>query len=191
VTNRHLLLGAILLSTEAYAQATTKSRSAGLFAGAGIEQNVVADNPTVPSSATYGLGAGFLAGFGFTPNWSVYAHVGRGSVDAPDGKVGASSVDVGARVHFLAGTSRFVPFLQGGVSHRAMTEDETLGTQRRYRLTSRDLLGAGVGMNVHITPRIAVSTSALWSLGEFKRDRTAPELGITAPLLHLGLLAFR
>jgi hypothetical protein len=113
-----------------------------------------------------------------------------------NGEFGGSSalahVDVGTRVHFLAGTSRVVPFIQVGFSGRA--ESETIGT--RTLTASGPAVAFGGGLNVHFIPAFAFSAGATWSVGDFSnfevnnQSVSGNTMSAVSARVHLGVIWF-
>jgi len=199
MTRRRIALLAALSSTlaaglrPALAQPAVKSRGAGLFVGGGAEVNVVAANPAgVGPANAPGAGGGVVLGYGFTDRWAAYGHLGWAAFRAARGDAtGVGSWDLGTRVHFRAGPHALVPFLEAGVSDRALGETVTSGGRTANVVSFRLTPALGGGANLHLAPRAAVSASALWGVGRFAAaGATTARLGVTRPLLHAGLLLF-
>jgi hypothetical protein len=108
------------------------------------------------------------------------------------GSYSLAHVDVGTRVHFLAGTSRVVPFIQVGFSGRA--QSETIGTRTLTR--SGPGVAFGGGLNVHFIPAFAFSAALTWSAGDFSNYQINEQAVSVDPVsavsgrLHLGVIWF-
>ena len=179
----------------AQGQATTiyspgRSRARGFFIGGAFEGTGVAfeNNDGVDS----GAGVGLTLGYGFTQNFALYGQLSGASVDDAPGSYGLGHFDLGLRVHFLAPAKTVVPFVQGGLSGRAMTQ----------RTVEGDLAvgGAGVafggGINVHFKPALALSTGVTWSVGSLG-DATLngnpvpfQSFDMTSARIHVGIIWF-
>jgi hypothetical protein len=101
-------------------------------------------------------------------------------------------VDIGARVHFLAGTHKVVPFVQVGLSRRAMRQD--VGTNTAT--ASGGGVAFGGGLNAHFTPAFAFSAAVAWSVGDFSsfqlNNQTVSQNGLsaTSARIHVGVIWF-
>jgi hypothetical protein len=180
-------------------QAPQKSYSSKLFVGVGAEGTGIVTGPSGGSTTSdSGKGIGFVLGYGFTPRWSLYSDLSVASINATGGSTySLTHVDIGTRVHFLAGTHKagthkVVPFVQAGVSGRAMRQD--VGTD------TATASGAGVafggGLNVHFTPAFAFSAAVAWSVGNFSNLQVGNQtvslnaLSATTARIHVGVIWF-
>jgi len=160
---------------------TGPSRAGGFFIGFGVESTAMI---TDVSDTVTGTGGSLVLGYGFNPTWAFYTE----SSGADIGGATLAHFDIGARAHFLAPTYRAVPFIQFGLSGRAISDGV---------LT---VSGAGVsfggGVNVHMTPGFAFSGAIDWSVGTFSQYRlgtiSGNDLNVRAvsARLHLGLIWF-
>lgn len=176
-----------------------KSTSTGFFIGIGLEGNGLVPTDNGFASATEsGAGGGLVIGYGFNPRWSLYGTLSGASMESVDflGNYGLGHFDLGTRIHFLAGEHRVVPFLQAGLSGRAISAEFVTGL-RTTRVTAS---GAGVefggGLNAHFTPRFAFSGGVTWMVGDFRKyevngvDVGGSSMGATSARVHLGLVWF-
>jgi hypothetical protein len=180
-------------------QAPRKSYSSKFFVGIGAEGNGIVTGPSGGSTTSdSGKGVGFVVGYGFSPLWSLYSDISGASINATGGGTySLTHVDIGTRVHFLAGThkagtQKVVPFVQAGLSGRAMRQD--VGTD------TATASGAGVafggGLNVHFTPALAFSTAVAWSVGDFgnftRGNQTVSGIALSATTarIHAGVIWF-
>jgi len=176
----------------ATAQKQNKSRSMGFFVGGGFEGNGVAvEGSDVTES---GSGFGLTLGYGFTPRVAIYGQISGARVESADvfGDYGLGHFDVGARVHFRAPTKTVVPFIQFGLSSRAIGY-EFLGDD--WVVTG---FGGtfGVGLNAHFTPAVAFTTSGVWSVGSLSNLKINGDsvpfdsFGFTTARVHIGIIWF-
>lgn len=166
--------------------------------GVGLEGNGLLANDALNSSTDSGRGIGLSAGYGFTPRWALYAALGGASMTASDfsGTYALGHFDLGTRLHFRNESRRVRPFVQAGLSGRAVTQDFYVGS-RAYRVEAS---GAGVsfggGLNAHFTPALAFSGGITWSVGNFSVYKVnglevpVDSLGATSARVHLGLVWF-
>ena len=179
-----LLVGMGTITSPVVAQsAPTRTHTTGLLLGYGAEANVVSAQPGVASSANQHVGGrGVTLGYGFTRRWALYANAGWGGfLTSGNSSTGVASADVGARYHLPVLARVVVPFLQGGVSSRALSADvmsQRTG-QRVNAMTWQTLPAFGGGANVHVTSSVALSGMSTWS---------ASSAGVASPRLHLGVL---
>ena len=171
------------LSQPAAAQQTlARTRTPGLLLGFGLEGNVVSTRPGATSTVNQHVGGrGVTLGVGITRNWSAYANVGwTGFLTSGGNRTGTQSLDLGMRYHLPVVAHVVVPFVQGGVSSRALSLDAVSPrTGRTETVMSWQRMAAlGGGANIHLTPGMAVSGMSTWS---------ATSHGIASPRLHLGL----
>jgi hypothetical protein len=169
-----------------------RSHSSGFFIGIGAEDAGL--SYTSGGQADNGSGGAVIVGYGFNQRWALYGDVADATMNAADGS-GAYSlthVDLGARVHFRTGPNVVVPFLQFGLTGRAVS-----ATVNGSNFTGT---GGGVtfgaGLNAHFTPGFALSGSISWATGNFNDFRVDnASLGnysvdaMTARL-HLGVIWF-
>ncbi len=167
-----------------------KSRARGFFVGVSSEGNgVVLDNN---DEADSGAGFGVTIGYGFTPKLALYGQLSGGSVEDADGGYGVGHFDLGLRVHFRAPANTVVPFVQAGLSGRALTRD--------IYGDNLELSGVGVafggGINAHFNPALAFTTGVTWSVGNIGNAKvngsavSFDPYGVTSARLHLGIIWF-
>lgn len=172
-------------------QAQDKSRSQGFFVGGGYEGNGVVFEDQ--DSSESGAGFGVTVGYGFTPNFALYGQFSGASIESDEGDdYGLGHFDFGARVHFLAPAHRVVPFVQAGISSRALAVDDGFD----------ELEGSGIGfafgggLNAHFNPALAFTAGVVWSMGnvgDFKVNGTALDIdsfGMTTARIHVGIIWF-
>jgi hypothetical protein len=177
----------------------TRSESTGFFLGGGFEGVRISTNDSVFDSNSHGgVGGGFEAGYGVSRLLAVY---GAFSTAGINGEAGTSNYslkhyDVGTRIHFAAPPRRTVPFLQAGFSWRGVSQDFMVGSIAHTLEASGPGVSFGGGVNVHITPAIAVSTSGGWTLGHFTSYRVDnQEIAVdssntTSARFHIGIVWF-
>jgi hypothetical protein len=180
-------------------QSLVKSRSSGFFVGLGLEGNGLTSSENGTSATDNGGGAGLVLGYGITPRWALYTELSGASMSSGNGgdSYSLGHFDVGARVHFRTGPNIVVPFIQFGLSGRALRQDVPDG----FGGTSTvDASGAGVsfggGLNAHFTPAFAFSGSVAWTVGNFgdyKVDGqpvSGDSFNATTARVHLGIIWF-
>lgn len=182
----------LLFATPTSAHAQDKSRSQRFFLGASYEGvGVVAEDS---DEAESGRGFGITAGYGFTNRLALYTQFSGASVESIDfiDNYGAGHFDIGLRVHFRAPAKTVVPFLQVGVSGRALVFDDGVD-----KLESSGTGGSfGAGLNAHFTPALAFTTGATWSfgsVGDVKLNGVklpSESVGMTTARVHFGLIWF-
>ena len=177
-----LLFGASAASLAAQA-GSPRTHTTGLLVGVGAETNVISAQPgSVSSSNRHVQGTGIMFGYGVTPAWALLLNAGWGEFLTSGGNTTMSgSVDLSARYHFRPQAGVLVPFLQGGLSNRAFSQDvpSSVRPPTVNLMSSRYLPAFGGGLNVYLTPSLALSGSGMWS---------ASSKGLASPRLHLGLL---
>ena len=112
------------------------------------------------------------------------------------GRYGLGHFDIGTRIHFLAGPHRVVPFVQFGLSARAVGADFT----RRFRPDPVTAVGAGAGfgggINAHFTPRFAFSAAVVSTVGNFSEYEsnqvavTGSSFSVASARVHIGVIWF-
>jgi hypothetical protein len=177
----------------------TKSESTGFFLGGGFEGASVSPNDELlGSDSAGGAGGGFLAGFGFSRVWSVYGafSTARLSGDSSIDSYSLSQFDVGARVHFAAPARRTVPFLEAAFSRRSVNQDFTRTSISHTLHASGPGASFGGGVNVHMTPALAIAAAASWTIGDLStyeldnQDVSVNANGLTSARFHIGLVWF-
>jgi hypothetical protein len=166
-----------------------RSRSTGFFLGLGLEGNGLVANES-GSTGESGSGAGLVLGYGFTRHFSLYGELSGATMD--NGSYAMAHADLGGRLHFRSGTNVVVPFVQFGVSGRAIAQD--------FGDFNASASGAGVsfggGLNAHFSPSVAFSSSVTWTVGNFDDIRVNNNyigdysVSATSARLHLGIVWF-
>ena len=182
-----LFVGA--LPTAAHAQ--DKSRSQGFFVGAAYEGvGVTVDDDDTTDS---GSGFGVTFGYGFTPNLALYGQWSGASLDdGAGGDYGVGHFDIGTRVHFRAPAKGVVPFIQAGLSSRALRQDFDSDEVK----ASGFGFAVGGGINAHFNPAVAFTAAVAWSIGDvgdFKVNGTTVDsdsVGMTSARIHVGVIWF-
>jgi hypothetical protein len=173
------------------ANAQDKSHSQGFFVGGGFEGTGISieDNDDTDSGSGFGL----TVGYGFTPRLSIYGQFSGANVEDVDGfEYGIGHFDIGGRAHFRAPVNRVVPFVQAGLSSRALSQEFDGDEVEASGLG----LAVGGGANVHFTPALAFTASATWSfgnVGNFKVNGTdvdGDSTGMTTARIHVGVTWF-
>lgn len=183
-------IGALFVATlPATATAQDKSRSEGFFLGVEFEGSgiVFEDEDSRPGS-----GFGVTVGYGFNPKVSIYGYVSAASVDDGEGgDYGLGHFDIGTRLHFRAPAKTVVPFIQGGISSRALKQDVGIVEVG----ASGVALSVGGGINAHFNPALAFNAGVVWSFGDmdFKvngaSERTE-SIGMTSARVQVGIVWF-
>jgi hypothetical protein len=186
-------LGAVLmlgsLGLVPMAVSAQQAGGAGGFIGVGLERNEIATAPGAVSRENASVtGASLTLGYGFTPTWALYAHVGKGNfVTSAGDQTWAGSFGIGVRAHLRAIGPTVVPFLQAGIANRVLSRDFAFLGNTEATMSSRYLPSAGAGVNLRVLPSLALSGSTLWSAGSFS-DAAGRSFRVTKPLLHLGVV---
>jgi hypothetical protein len=174
----------------ATAQAQEKSRSEGFFVGASYEGNGVSFEDG--DSTESGAGFGVTFGYGFNPTFALYGQLSGASIGSEDGDYGLGHFDIGTRVHFRAPAKTVVPFIQAGISSRALTQD--IGSDEVE--ASGIGFAVGGGINAHFSPAVAFTAGATWSLGNMGNfkvngvDVDFDSAGMTTARVHVGIIWF-
>ncbi|HEX4683469.1 MAG TPA: outer membrane beta-barrel protein [Gemmatimonadaceae bacterium] len=172
---------------------TMKSRSAGFFLGAGFEGTGIRSTDA-GSPTESGAGGGLLVGYGLNNTWSLFAQGSGANINENSGAgtYTLGHLDLGARVHFRAGPNAVVPFLQFGLSGRSASSTVNGSTSTG---TGGGVF-AGGGLNVHMTPSVALSGAVTWAFGSFSNFSVdggtvdAGSVDATSARVHLGLVWF-
>lgn len=158
-----------------------KSRTAGFFAGLGYEGAAIITEVTDTAS---GAGASLVLGYGFNPTWSLYTESSGADIEGAT----LAHFDVGARAHFMDSSKGARPFVQFGLSGRAISDG--------FATVSGGGVSFGGGVNAHFTPLVAFSGAITWSVGTFSQYRIGGVSGggsgirATSARVHLGLIWF-
>jgi hypothetical protein len=170
--------------------ATDKSRTRGFFVGGSYEGNgvVFEDGDETDSGAGFGV----TLGYGFTPKLALYGQLSGASVDDSIGSYGLGYFDLGLRAHFRAPAKTVVPFVQAGLSARALS--------RNIGANTVEASGAGVafggGINAHFNPALAFTTGVTWSVGNFANGKVngnvvdLDSFGMTSARVQVGIIWF-
>jgi len=176
-----------------------RSESTGFFLGGGFEGASNSPNDSVlGNNSQGGVGGGFEAGYGVSRLLAIHGAFSTASIS---GEAGTSNYslkhyDVGARIHFAAPPRRTVAFLQAGFSWRGISQDYMVGAVAHTLEASGPGASFGGGVNIHITPAIAVSTSASWTVGDFtsykvdNQEIVVDSSNDTSARFHIGVVWF-
>jgi hypothetical protein len=189
------LFAAVVLSASLLLPSTSsaqRSASSGFFFGLGMEGSAIRGNEA--QSVTESGGGGDLTlGYGFGKHWSMYGDVSGAAINADGGgSYSLGHADLGMRVHFRSGPNIVVPFLQAGVTGRAISED----FQGSRIVGNGAGFSVGAGLNAHFTPKVALSGAVTWTGGSFTHftvDGAAfdnPSFDATSARVQLGLVWF-
>ena len=180
------------LGTSNAQAAIQKSYSSGFFIGLGAEGDGLTTNQ-VGAAAESGSGVGLVLGYGFSPQLSLYGQLSGAAMTSSAGDAySLTHIDIGARVHFRTGPNIVVPFMQLGLTGRAVSADDGGSTVT----SSGGGVSLGGGLNAHFTPAVALSAAVTWTLGDFDTfhvdKRSLPGYGVNATTarVHLGLIWF-
>jgi hypothetical protein len=183
----------------AHAGATERSETSGFFLGGGFElANVHPNDEVLGSESQTGPGAAVVAGYGFSPIWSLYAEFGTASLggDSPIDSYSILHFDVGTRIHFAAPSRRTIPFLQAAFTRRAVSQDFTTASVAHTLDASGSGASFGGGVNVHMTRALGISAAASWTVGDLgsyevdNREVTVTSNSLTSTRFHIGLVWF-
>jgi len=170
-----------------------RSRSAGFYLGLGLEGDGMVANES-GSTTESGGGVGLVLGYGFSKRFSLYGELSGATMQTADasGNYALAHVDLGTRVHFRAGPNALVPFLQLGLTGRAVAAD--------FGDFSASANGGGIsfggGLNAHISPSAGFSAAVTWTYGNFDQVQVGNwtysgySINMTSARLHLGMVWF-
>ena len=167
-----------------------RSRAHGFFVGGSYEANGLAFEDEDGTDS--GSGAGLTLGYGFNHTFALYGQFSGASVDDDGGSYGLGHFDLGLRVHFLAPAKIVVPFVQVGLSGRAVSRD--LGADNVEFGSPGFAFGGGI--NVHFIPALALTTGITWSVGNIDNvkingtDVPVDSFGMTTARFHVGIIWF-
>jgi outer membrane protein with beta-barrel domain len=169
-----------------------RSHSSGFFIGIGAEDAGL--SYTSGGQADNGSGGAIIVGYGFDQRWALYGDAADATMTAGDGSgtYSLSHVDLGARVHFRTGPNVVVPFLQFGLTGRAVSATVN---GSNYTGTGGGVT-FGAGLNAHFTPSFALSGSISWATGSFNDFRVDNyslgnySVDAMTARLHLGVIWF-
>lgn len=133
-----------------------------------------------------GAGGGLQLGYGFTRRLAVVLDGTGAALDTGGGDIGLGHLDLSLRYAFTGPSRRFVPFVEGGYSGRALAQDDAdLGDGTTGDLTLRGAgLTLGGGAQYYMAPKWAIGAGLKWTTGEFDTvtvdDVSVSDLGIDA-----------
>lgn len=184
------LMALLITAIPSIAQAQDKSRSRGFFIGASLDGNGVSFEDA--GDAESGAGFGITFGYGFTPKLALYGQWTGASIDSVDGDYGLGHFDLGLRVHFRAPAKTVVPYVQAGLSGRALRQDLGFDTIE----ASGGGFAFGGGIDAHFNPALAFNAGVTWSVGNLSKFKlngaTVPvdSFGMTTARVYFGLIWF-
>jgi hypothetical protein len=176
-----------------------RSESTGFFVGGGFEgASIDTNDSALDSKSRGGVGGGFEAGYGVSRLLAIYGAFSAAGIngEADTSNYSLKNYDIGARIHFAAPPRRTVAFLQAGFSWRAVSQDLMVDSFAHTLEASGPGASFGGGVNVHITPAFAVSTSASWTVGDFtsyqfdNQEIVVDSSNTTSARFHIGVVWF-
>jgi hypothetical protein len=118
-----------------------------------------------------GSGATLGIGYGFSQRWAGFIEATGANIQSDDGDYTLAHFDIGARFHFANRARAWIPFLEGAFSGRAaMQEDVTIcdvGCTTGDLTMSGTAMSFGGGVMFYPSPKLALTASLKWSVGEF------------------------
>ena len=151
------------------------------------------------SEAESGSGVGFQLGWGITPRFALFTDVNGAAMNTDGAQYGLGHFDLGMRYSFARATSRWVPFLEGAVSARAVVQEDVEFVDGNGNPYTADMAMSGPGYTLgggvqyHLAPNWALGTSLKWTKGEFTSVQVDNvtvdgfELDATSTRFNLGL----
>jgi opacity protein-like surface antigen len=167
ITIRTLALAAALassLSTAAAAQSTApeaRSKTSGLHLGLYLNGSAMRVEDTDETES--GRGLGFHAGYGITPNASLFMRVDAASME--DAGYALAHADLGLRLSLGGSGSALRPFVQGAYSGRAVASENSDVQLRGGAFTG------GAGLEYFVSRKVAIEGGLSISLGKFSEAR--------------------
>ena len=144
------------------------SSTRGIFVGAHLNgSGLTADD--LSDKTESGPGFGLQLGYGFTRNLALVLDATGAALDTDAGTVGLGHADVLLRYAFTSPTRRFVPFLEAGVSGRALAQDDVEledGSSGDLSLSGGGFTFGG-GLQYYFAPKWALGAGLKWTTGEF------------------------
>lgn len=124
-----------------------------------------ADSLTSGATLRSGNVAAFGVGWGLSERWSTHLTLAIAQLPRLDGTSWAfAHIDLNARYSFKAiriARSALVPFVQAGGARRSLTDQEADRWMEGWSST------AGAGGQLFVTPRVAITATAVYSQGRF------------------------
>ena len=133
-------------------------------------------------TTSFGAGAGFMVGYGFSKSITGYASVDvakQGPGDGEfEGNLGLSHVEVGARAYLPLGTSATMPYLTGSFGRRALGARVTDEFNGEYDMSfTGTAFGIGGGIERVISPTLAFDGGVEATFGRFNHAKIADMAG--------------
>jgi opacity protein-like surface antigen len=162
----------VLAAAPLAAQGTTPpaSSSKGIILGVHLNGSAITADD-LSDDRESGGGLNLQLGYGFTPKIALVLDATAASLDIDGDDVGFAHFDVLLRYAFTGPTRRFVPFLEGGFSGRALAQDNADlgdGTSGDLSLSGGGFTFGG-GAQYYIAPKWAIGAGLKWTIGEFSK----------------------
>jgi hypothetical protein len=142
------------------------SRTQGYFIGGQFEGDAVKTTYRGTSTSEAGEGFGIVFGYGITKNVATYVHFSAANVKSADGDLpnyGWGNMDYGVRIHLMQPTQKLRPYVQAGLSTRALQMNFDDGSKLKGNGIG---VAFGGGINYHLTPVAALTAGVVWSTGQ-------------------------
>jgi hypothetical protein len=175
--DRHLIALALVLAPASVSGQDstivnrTGSTTSGLFLGFSLNGSAVNLDEVPVGGTPAGVGASLGVGYGFGRVLSVFLEGTIAPINIDSDAAFLSHVDAGARFHFADPTRRVVPFLDVGVTRRAINASDVPDADRPGVENDQEFTGtvlsAGGGVLYFFDPAWAVTGSARFTNGEF------------------------
>jgi hypothetical protein len=172
----HTTLGAAITAallacaTPSAAQDSFSTR--GFVLGAHLNTTALQIDEDGGSKAERGFGAGVLLGYGFNDRISAFARLDGASINydddlEEDGSYAMGIADLGARYSFCTPGTALRPYVEGGLSGTAISEDVALDGET-YSLTfSGPGVFIGGGVEYFFQPKAALDAGLILGKGRF------------------------
>jgi opacity protein-like surface antigen len=154
---------AVAAASPAMAQSTdpefVRSNTSGLMIGLGLNGSAISGDD-FSSETESGGGLDLEFGWGFTPQFALVADLSGASIDSQDaGSYTLGHFDLAARYSFAKSSRALIPYLEAGVTGRAVSQDDAT------------LSGAGFsfggGAQYFLAPSWSLGASLKWTAGKF------------------------
>jgi hypothetical protein len=148
-----------------------RSTTSGLFLGFSLNGSAVNLDEVPVGGTPSGVGASLGLGYGFNRVISAYLEGAVAPINIDGDAALLSHVDAGARFHFANRERSVIPFLDVGVTRRAINADDVPDNDRPGTSNDQEFAGtvltAGGGVLYFFDPRWAVNGNARFTNGEF------------------------
>jgi len=162
---------AVAVASPAMAQSSdpefVRSNTSGLMLGLAVNGSAISGDD-YSSETESGAGLDLELGWGFTPQFALVADFSGASISSDEiGDYGLGHFDLAARYSFAKSSRALIPYLEAGVTGRAVSQDDATLSGTGFSF--------GGGAQYFLAPSWSLGASLKWTAGKFTKAEVGGE----------------